>query len=166
MKAVLDKYENRTKYINIKKKQSIYIHSNPIRDIFGGETRRKGMEWGKAFNGTTHNCDLRSTRATRRGRWKSTMNGKRSRPDAAPQGQYLLYRHADYRQPGVFQRQDPKGNNHLLYQRAVDFLIDRVGRENIVSAVVHMDEKTPHLHLVFFADNGQPFYTLPFLLLY
>ena len=24
-----------------------------------------------------------------------------------------------------------------------------VGRENIVSAVVHMDEKTPHLHLTF-----------------
>ena len=33
--------------------------------------------------------------------------------------------------------------------RAADFLIDRVGRENIVSAVVHMDEKTPHLHLTF-----------------
>lgn len=36
-----------------------------------------------------------------------------------------------------------------FFQRAGDFLIDRVGRENIVSAVVHMDEKTPHLHLTF-----------------
>lgn len=34
-------------------------------------------------------------------------------------------------------------------RRAGDFLIDRVGRENIISAVVHMDEKTPHLHLIF-----------------
>ncbi len=31
------------------------FHSNPIRDIFGGKTRRKGMEWGKEFNGTTRN---------------------------------------------------------------------------------------------------------------
>ncbi len=36
-----------------------------------------------------------------------------------------------------------------FFQRAADFLIGRVGKENIVSAVVHMDEKTPHLHLVF-----------------
>ena len=36
-----------------------------------------------------------------------------------------------------------------FFQRAAAFLIGRVGRENIVSAMVHMDEKTPHLHLVF-----------------
>lgn len=36
-----------------------------------------------------------------------------------------------------------------FFQRAADFLIGRVGRENIVSAVVHMDEKTPHMHLTF-----------------
>lgn len=36
-----------------------------------------------------------------------------------------------------------------FFQWAADFLIQRVGRENIVSAVVHMDEKTPHMHLTF-----------------
>lgn len=36
-----------------------------------------------------------------------------------------------------------------FFQRAGEFLIDRVGRQNIISAVVHMDEKTPHLHLTF-----------------
>lgn len=35
------------------------------------------------------------------------------------------------------------------FKRATEFLADRVGRENIISAVVHMDEKTPHLHLCF-----------------
>lgn len=43
-----------------------------------------------------------------------------------------------------------------FFQRAEKFLIDRVGRENIISAVVHMDEKTPHLHFTFVplaADN-------------
>lgn len=35
------------------------------------------------------------------------------------------------------------------FNRAYDFLKERVGEENIISAVVHMDEKTPHLHLCF-----------------
>lgn len=35
------------------------------------------------------------------------------------------------------------------FARAFDFLKERVGEENIISAVVHMDEKTPHLHLCF-----------------
>ena len=35
------------------------------------------------------------------------------------------------------------------FTRAFDFLKERVGEENIISAVVHMDEKTPHLHLCF-----------------
>ena len=35
------------------------------------------------------------------------------------------------------------------FTRAFNFLKERVGEENIFSAVVHMDEKTPHLHLCF-----------------
>lgn len=35
------------------------------------------------------------------------------------------------------------------FNRAFDFLKERVGEENIISAVVHMDEKTPHMHLCF-----------------
>ena len=35
------------------------------------------------------------------------------------------------------------------FNRAFDFLKERIGEENIISAVVHMDEKTPHLHLCF-----------------
>lgn len=33
--------------------------------------------------------------------------------------------------------------------RAFEFLKERIGADNIISAVVHMDEKTPHLHLCF-----------------
>ena len=33
--------------------------------------------------------------------------------------------------------------------RAFEFLKERVGEDNIISAVVHMDEKTPHMHLCF-----------------
>ena len=35
------------------------------------------------------------------------------------------------------------------FARAFEFLKDRIGEDNIISAVVHMDEKTPHLHLCF-----------------
>ena len=35
------------------------------------------------------------------------------------------------------------------FRRAFNFLKERVGEENIISAVVHMDEKTPHMHLCF-----------------
>lgn len=35
------------------------------------------------------------------------------------------------------------------FRRAVDFLSEEVGRDNIFSAVVHMDERTPHMHLCF-----------------
>ena len=50
--------------------------------------------------------------------------------------------------PEFFKKKSPKEIQDF-FQRAADFLIGRVGKENIVSAVVHMDEKTPHLHLVF-----------------
>lgn len=36
-----------------------------------------------------------------------------------------------------------------FFIHACRFLEDRIGRRNIISAVVHMDEKTPHMHLVF-----------------
>lgn len=36
-----------------------------------------------------------------------------------------------------------------FFQVSYDFLERRYGRENVVSAYVHMDEKTPHLHFAF-----------------
>ena len=50
--------------------------------------------------------------------------------------------------PEFFKGKSPK-EIQAFFQRAAEFLIGRVGKENIVSAVVHMDEKTPHLHLCF-----------------
>jgi hypothetical protein len=35
------------------------------------------------------------------------------------------------------------------FQTALDFVSERVGKQNVLSAVVHMDEKTPHMHLCF-----------------
>jgi len=36
-----------------------------------------------------------------------------------------------------------------FFETAVEFLAKRIGRDNIISAVVHLDEKTPHMHLCF-----------------
>jgi len=36
-----------------------------------------------------------------------------------------------------------------FFKSAVDFLSKKIGKENIFTAIVHMDEKTPHMHLCF-----------------
>ena len=37
----------------------------------------------------------------------------------------------------------------VFFQTAVDFLSRKIGNDNIFAATVHMDEKTPHMHLCF-----------------
>ena len=36
-----------------------------------------------------------------------------------------------------------------FFQTAVDFLSRKIGKDNVFAATVHMDEKTPHMHLCF-----------------
>ena len=36
-----------------------------------------------------------------------------------------------------------------FFERAMQFFEEKIGRENFISAVVHMDEKTPHMHFSF-----------------
>ena len=36
-----------------------------------------------------------------------------------------------------------------FFRTAVDFLAKKIGKDNIFTAVVHLDEKTPHMHLCF-----------------
>ena len=43
----------------------------------------------------------------------------------------------------------PPEQQKEYFTMALDFIAERVGRQNILSAVVHMDEKTPHMHLCF-----------------
>ncbi len=62
------------------------------------------------------------------------------------EGQHHVRGHADYRQffTGRSQREI-----RAYFTEAAAFMERKVGRGNIFSAVVHMDEKTPHLHLCF-----------------
>ena len=43
----------------------------------------------------------------------------------------------------------PEKKVHRYFERALEFLQKEVGAENIFSAVVHMDERNPHMHLCF-----------------
>ena len=43
----------------------------------------------------------------------------------------------------------PPEEQKAYFSEALGFLAERVGKQNILSAVVHMDEKTPHMHLSF-----------------
>ena len=42
-----------------------------------------------------------------------------------------------------------KAEIQAYFTHACSFMEERIGKGNIVSAVVHMDEKTPHMHMVF-----------------
>ncbi len=43
----------------------------------------------------------------------------------------------------------PAGEQEELFQSVADFMKQRVGEQNILSAIVHMDETSPHMHLCF-----------------
>jgi len=49
----------------------------------------------------------------------------------------------------IFFKDKSLGEIREFFQTAVDFLSRKIGRDNIFAAVVHMDEKTPHMHLCF-----------------
>ena len=43
----------------------------------------------------------------------------------------------------------PAKEQRGFFERALQFFIERIEKQNVVYAVVHMDEKTPHMHLSF-----------------
>ena len=48
-----------------------------------------------------------------------------------------------------FMNRLPPEEQKAYFTRALDFIAERVGKGNILSAIVHMDEKTPYMHLCF-----------------
>lgn len=43
----------------------------------------------------------------------------------------------------------PKGQEEIFFKLVYNFLEERYGKENVVQAIVHKDETTPHLHFCF-----------------
>jgi len=50
--------------------------------------------------------------------------------------------------PEFFERRS-KEEQRLFFERATKFITQEVGDSNVFTAVVHMDERTPHMHLCF-----------------
>ena len=50
--------------------------------------------------------------------------------------------------PQFFEKKSD-AQTRAFFERAMQFFEKKIGKENFVSAVVHLDEKTPHLHLSF-----------------
>lgn len=50
--------------------------------------------------------------------------------------------------PEFLAKMPPEGQKEY-FTRALEFMKKEVGEQNIISAIVHMDEKTPHMHLCF-----------------
>lgn len=48
-----------------------------------------------------------------------------------------------------FMNELPDEEQKEFFERALGFMSERIGKDNIISAIVHMDEKTPHMHLSF-----------------
>ena len=44
---------------------------------------------------------------------------------------------------------DYKGNKALFFREAYNFMENRYGKDNVVSAYVHLDETSPHMHFCF-----------------
>lgn len=54
---------------------------------------------------------------------------------------------------GEFFKDTRAGEQHAFFEDCTRFFADKYGYENILSAIVHVDETTPHLHLNFVPIN-------------
>ena len=60
-----------------------------------------------------------------------------------------------------FMNQLPPEEQKAYFTMALDFISERVGEQNILSAVVHMDERTPHMHLCFVSSPASRYTCFP-----
>lgn len=74
-------------------------------------------------------------------RWKEldSANPRKTRKDAVGSLELILTASNDY---------FTESNVNIWVQANMDFAIAEYGKENIISAVLHMDETTPHIHFL------------------
>lgn len=74
----------------------------------------------------------------------SKLNLKRAvRKDAVVMGQVLVTSEHKFFEEMTRERQEQ------FFRDSYNFLADRYGKENVISATVHLDERTPHMHFNF-----------------
>jgi hypothetical protein len=75
------------------------------------------------------------------GRLKTLESDKAVRKDAVVMAQVLVTSDSAFFQGMTLEKQ------REFFQQSLDFVAGRYGKENMLSATVHMDEKTPHMHV-------------------
>jgi hypothetical protein len=113
------------------RREKEYSHSNPDIDFSrtkdNYDLHEQSGSYNQAVNKRIGQLDL--TRAVRK--------------DAIVMSQVLVT--SDH---SFFEGLD-KEQQAEFFKKSYDFLADRYGKENIISATVHMDERTPHMHFNF-----------------
>ncbi|GHU95750.1 plasmid recombination enzyme type 3 [Clostridia bacterium] len=80
----------------------------------------------------------------------TSLNLKRAvRKDAVVMAQILVTSDTPFFDELANSTAHGKDPIRTFFQSAYDFLSDRYGKENIISATVHLDERTPHMHFNF-----------------
>jgi len=74
---------------------------------------------------------------------EGVTTGKTIRKDAVKLASFLVTSDKDF-----FDQLDPREEKRF-FEESYEFLAEKYGRENIVYAMVHKDEKTPHMHVGF-----------------
>lgn len=74
-------------------------------------------------------------------RLESLENAKKIRKDAVVMVEFIATSDKEF-----FDKLSPEGEKRF-FQESYNFLAERYGRENVIHANVHLDEKTPHLHM-------------------
>lgn len=108
-----------------------YSHSNPDIDFSKSDLNYHLLEREGTFKNFIKN------------RIGELNLSRKPRSDAVVMCQVLVT--SDYE---FFQRISPE-EQRKFFEDSFEFVKKRYGEENIISAVVHLDEKTPHLHINF-----------------
>jgi hypothetical protein len=123
------------------------IKATGVRGIQSHDLREKpprtnpDIQWGKtADNYSLKPCENFAHAV--RARIEDSVDKKQTvKKDAVLMCQFLVTSdHSFFSDKTVEQQRE-------FFQQSLDFLAGRYGKENLISATVHMDEKTPHMHV-------------------
>lgn len=72
---------------------------------------------------------------------QNVESNRATRKDAVVMAEFVVTSDKDF-----FERLNPN-EERLFFEKAYTFLKERYGEENVIHATVHLDEKTPHMHM-------------------
>ena len=122
--------------------KGIEIHDR--REKEGVSHTNKDIDWSKAnLNYDLHPEHNANFNAAVKNRINQLQLQRAVRKDAIVMAQVLVTSDS-----GFFSRLSPEQQKQF-FKDSYDFLADRYGRENVISATVHLDERTPHMHFNF-----------------